>query len=455
MKPTTRDGILRGGFAALVRLLILIAAGVSAYLLSVSWSGGHVVGCGPGSACDAVLQSRWAYVFGLPVSVLALLVDLALLLTTFSCGAKSTPKQRRAAWEILAPCSVLVLGSALWFVALQAFVLHRFCPWCMTAHAGGALAAVLLLTRLPVTDARERRDKDPALPRATVVKFAALAVLAVALLGVAQSVVTRQTYTVSSIPLAATNAVGQTAAPVIAPKMNAAPAVAPVLAPVVPTNPAAASATVAATTNVSARTLDLFGGRIRLDLAQVPVWGSPDAPFKIVSLYDYTCHHCRDMHPRVAEVARSFGDKLAVVSLPMPLDAQCNPLMRQTSRPQLNACQYAKLGLIVWRAKRAAIQPFDDWLFGFPEPPPLAVVTNKVLELIGPIAFDAVSRDPWIEQQIKADIGIFEISGGEFHHVQMPQFIIGANILEGTPATEILRAEVAKLVGTAPVPAGK
>src|SRR5687768_16247999 len=139
MKPITRDGILRGGRAAAIRLLILLAAGISAYLLSVSLSGGQAVGYGPGSGCDEVLQSRWAYVFGIPVSALALVIDLALLLTSFSCGAKSTPKQRRGAWEIMVPCAVLVLGAALWFVALQAFVLHRFCPWCMAAHISGAL----------------------------------------------------------------------------------------------------------------------------------------------------------------------------------------------------------------------------------------------------------------------------------------------------------------------------
>ena len=193
MKPTIRDGILRGGIAALIRLLILAAGGISAYLLSVSLSGGNAVGCGPGSACDAVLQSRWAYVFGIPVSAFALIVDLSLLVTTFSCGPKFTPKQRRGAWEILVPCSVLVLGTALWFTALQAFVLHRFCPWCSAAHACGALAAILLLTRVPVTDSKERRDKDPAVSRPAALRLAIVAVGAVALLGVAQTLVDRKT----------------------------------------------------------------------------------------------------------------------------------------------------------------------------------------------------------------------------------------------------------------------
>ena len=183
-----------------------------------------------------------------------------------------------------------------------------------------------------------------------------------------------------------------------------------------------------------------------LDLKRVPIWGSPDAPFKLLSLYDYTCHHCRDMHPIVQQVQRSFGEKLAIVSLPMPLDSQCNPLMRQTARPHMNACVYARIGLIVWRAKRDAIEPFDDWIFSFQNPPPLTEVTNKALQLVGLIPFEAASRDPWIEQQLRTDIDIYTVSGREFRQGSMPQFMIGTNILSGVATAEQLRAVVAKYV---------
>jgi uncharacterized membrane protein len=442
MKPTTRDGILRGGMAVLIRLLILVAGGISAYLLSVSLSGGSAVGCGPGSACDEVLQSRWAYLFGIPVSALALAVDLALLVTTFSCGSRSSPKQRRGAWEILVPCSVLVLGAALWFTAVQALVLHRFCPWCMTAHACGAVAAILLLTRVPVSDAKERRDKDPAVLRSTAVKFAVAAIVAVALLGAAQTLVSPKTYSISTVAPAVSNSSRLVPTPNL--QANAAPPGVSGLTnslgatPLGTTNRSALPPSVAFP-SPSAKTLDVLGGRFRLDLTQVPVWGSLDAPLKLISLYDYTCHHCRDMHPVVMEVQRSFGDKLAVVSLPMPLDSQCNPLIRQTPRSHVNACVYAKLGLIVWRARHDAIQPFDDWLFSFQNPPPLTEVTNKALQLVGLIAFEAASRHPWVEQQLRTDIDIYTVSEREFYQRNMPQFMIGTNIISGTPTAEKLR----------------
>jgi hypothetical protein len=182
-----------------------------------------------------------------------------------------------------------------------------------------------------------------------------------------------------------------------------------------------------------------------LDLKRVPIWGSPDAPFKLLSLYDYTCHHCRDMHAIVQQVQRSFGNRLAVVSLPMPLDSQCNHLLRQTQRPHVNACVYAKLGLIVWRANRAAIEPFDDWIFSFQNPPPLTAVTNKALQLVGLVPFEAASRDPWVEQQLRANIDIYAASPAQ-PKGQMPQFMIGTNILAGVATADQLRALVAKYV---------
>ena len=413
MKPTTRDGILRGGAAKTIRLLLLAAAGISGYLLAVSLSNGQVAGCGTGSSCDAVLQSRWAYVLGLPVSTLALIVDLALLFTTFSCGAKSTIKQRRGAWEILAPGAVMVLGAALWFTALQVFVLQRYCPWCLTAHACGAVAAVLLLLRVPVSEARERREKDPGVSSDRLVKFSALALVAVAALGVAQTFAPGKTYSVTVMP--------ETTKP--SPSTPSAPA-----APV----------------------LEVFGGRVKLNLAEVPLWGSPAAPQQLISLFDYTCSHCREMHERVEAVQKSFGDRLAVISLPMPLDAQCNTLIKRTHPRQTNGCQYARLGLAVALAKPDAIKPFDDWFFTPLTPPPLMEANNKAVELVGAEALSKALTNALIEKTLAASMRLFEISALEYKNGNMPQFLIGTNIFSGDMTTEQLREKVAPYVTAAP-----
>src|SRR5436190_5003419 len=299
MKSTNRDGILRGGSAVLLRLLLLAAAGVSAYLLSVSLSGGTAVGCGPGSGCDEVLKSRWAYVLNIPVSAVAILVDLSLLLISFSCGPNSSPEQRRRAWQILAPGALMVLGSALWFVALQAFVLKRFCPWCMTAHACGAVAAVLLLNRLPFSIGQETKAKSPAISQSTLIRIALIAVMAIALFGVAQILGPRKTFTNTTVPASSVSSPVPETPRNISSNTAALATTSPTNLPTKTNAPAVAVVSTSAPSTIAPKAsnvMNVFGSKFHLDLDQVPVIGSRTAPLRMLSLFDYTCHHCQEMH---------------------------------------------------------------------------------------------------------------------------------------------------------------
>ena len=85
-------------------------------------------------------------------------------------------------------------------------------------------------------------------------------------------------------------------------------------------------------------------------------------------------------------------------------------------------------------------------MFGFDKPPPLVDVTNKVMQLVGTIAFEAARHDPWIDQQLATDIGLYAISMRDYGNGSMPQFIIGTNIFSGTLTTEELRKNVAVYV---------
>lgn len=457
MKSTTRDGVLRGGYAAAIRVLLVVAATVSAYLLAKSLSGDNVIGCGPGSDCDVVLSSRWSKVLGLPVSLFALLVDAGLLLATFSCAAKSSPKQRRKAWELMLPGALLLLGGALWFIALQLFVLHHICKWCMAAHLAGSTAAVLLLLRLPVRETIDRREKEPALSRKSAVKLGAIALLAVALFAVAQIAVAPKSFEVKSIPAAVATAPTVAIAPTTntPAQTNSTPIPAPTSVVLPQTN--AAQATTAAST--SPNWFGIFGGAIKLNMNEAPIWGSPNAPHKMVSLYDYSCHHCAEMHRHVAALAHEFAPNLAVVSLPMPLDPKCNRLIKVARAAHTNACDYARLGLAVWRAKPSAIEPYDDWFFDaflnsrktsfIAQPPSVQEAKQRAAQLVGdPTKLEEALRDPWIDQQLAASIAIFGMSWQQYSNGSMPQFIMGTNLISGTPAFPLFKEAVQKFVNT-------
>jgi len=382
------------------------------------------------------------------------------LLMTFSCGSKATPQTRRKAWELALPASILVLGGALWFVALQVVVVKSICPWCMTAHTAGSIAAVMLLLRFPLKETADRRDKDPAVLRGTAMKLGLAALFAIALFAVAQIAVAPKTSKETSIPGAISVQAPALSNPVVALKTNLTAAATnsiPATSVLAQTN---APAPIVATTNVDAAVppgwLGMFGGAVKLDLSQTPMWGSPEAPHKLVSLHDYSCHHCALMHSRVTALAHKFAPKLAVISLPMPLDGKCNPLLGGRTQPaHSNACAYARLGLAVWRAKPAAMEPYDDWFFGAfnkstavpQQPPTLDAATQRATELVGGAEKLAEAlRDPIIEKQLATGISIYATSWKQYRNGSMPQFIIGTNLISGTPDVSKFEAVVENYV---------
>src|SRR6478672_11964694 len=110
-----RDGHIARSRVILLRLLMAAAIAISGYLAWSSVSGGAVAGCGPESSCDRVLHSPWAYWFGIPVSIPALLLYLTVLGLTFRLGPANNPVQQRQVWPWLFAASIAMVGSALWF----------------------------------------------------------------------------------------------------------------------------------------------------------------------------------------------------------------------------------------------------------------------------------------------------------------------------------------------------
>jgi hypothetical protein len=188
-------------------------------------------------------------------------------------------------------------------------------------------------------------------------------------------------------------------------------------------------------TNVVAkpvREFEVYGGRFRFKLEEVPLLGRADAPNIMVSLFDYSCHQCRDMHHPILEAFQRFSNDLAIVNLPMPLDGKCNPVMKRTPPAHTNACELARLGLTVWRADRKRAAAFDDWMFASPQPRLPADAERYARQLVGNEAFDKAAADPWVAAQLSQDISLFETAAREFHKGYMPQVIIGTNLFSGT-----------------------
>jgi len=94
--------------------------------------GGGIAGCGGGGACEELLASRWSQVLGVPVAGLGGLTYVVLL------GSLAANLRR-----LLSPLLGLLVGAAAWFIFVQAVLVGRFCPWCMTLHGIGLLVTAL------------------------------------------------------------------------------------------------------------------------------------------------------------------------------------------------------------------------------------------------------------------------------------------------------------------------
>ena len=119
--------------------------------ISLSWhflSGDTMIGCGGGSSCDQVLNSKWSMLAGvLPVSSLGIGTYLALFVASFYIGSDTEEPVRYLAWKAMLVLVGAVVGSALWFIIVQKWFIGEFCPYCMSTHLSGLLLAVVVAWR--------------------------------------------------------------------------------------------------------------------------------------------------------------------------------------------------------------------------------------------------------------------------------------------------------------------
>src|SRR5258706_296835 len=190
-----------------LRSLMVAAIGVSGYLVWTSISGGSVAGCGADSGCDRVLHSQWGYWFGVPVSLAALIFYVSVLWMTLRLGGRHAPEEQRKTWPFLVCAGVLMIGAAIWFVALQFFVIHSICPFCMAGHALGVIAGLTILAQAPIRPAPEKpwqQEKQVYLPPALARNFTLFAIAGLALLAGGQTVHRQKLFAVQGVPDAVT-----------------------------------------------------------------------------------------------------------------------------------------------------------------------------------------------------------------------------------------------------------
>lgn len=107
--------------------------------------------------------------------------------------------------------------------------------------------------------------------------------------------------------------------------------------------------------------ITVAGNRITLDVKQWPLLGHADADYVFVEMFDYTCPHCRNTHHAIKGAFENFGDKLAILALPVPLERACNDAA--SGGGHAGACELARISIAVWRVSPEKFHEFHDWMF--------------------------------------------------------------------------------------------
>lgn len=365
---------MRAAWLWVVRVLALSAGVIAVYLWAVSWSSRQLpVGCGPGSGCEAVLGSRWASVGGVPVSGLAAIIYAGMLAATFLIGPERPVRVQRAAWAVLVGGGTAVVTAAAWFIGLQVFVVQAGCGWCLADHALGGALATAVLCRAPALVlggglAPGGGARGLAWP---LVLAAGIGSLGACGLAVSQMLWGSAGGSFARLPA----------------EENADSGPGP------------------------RRRISVLRGDVELLPHELPVLGSADAPKLLVVLFDYCCPHCRAMH-RYLEAARGrYGDQVAVVLLPTPLNPRCNSHIPESEPRFEHACELSRLALAVWRAQPRAFAEFDRWLFEPELPRTPEEARAKAAQLVSPGQLQAALSDAWIDAQIARNVAAYGSSG--------------------------------------------
>jgi hypothetical protein len=95
------------------------------------------------------------------------------------------------------------------------------------------------------------------------------------------------------------------------------------------------------------------------------------------------------------QVARQrFGDNLAILTLPVPLNSNCNSTVSVTKQQHFDACELGRLAVAVWRLDPDQFEDYHNWLFENPQPRSAGEARRKAEEMVGAEALRTELQKP-------------------------------------------------------------
>ena len=333
-----------------IGLLATIALGVSGYLTYVTWQQETVLGCTAGSGldCEDVLGSGWSKWLGMPVSMFGAAVYVGILGLCWPAVRK--PNSWAAAG--LVALALMAAGAGLWFLGTQVLVLQQFCLYCLAVHTCGGL--ILAATLLLILDPGQANNLDQMRshfgvvaqsepPAATSMSLRsmciALGIAASGLMALIAGQLLVSPPTMEVVEIAPAKQDAESTQKVVPPVASNAEVQNTELekqvepkeedSPVATEQPSPAEKLVTPQSTYRApRYVNFSSLKSKVDVNRSPVLGNPEAEHMVVEILDYTCPHCRKLHPFVQKALDRYGDQLGVVVFHLPLSRKCNPIIK-------------------------------------------------------------------------------------------------------------------------------
>ena len=127
-----------------VAAIVSLAGLADATYLSVQAFTGETLSCGGSPDCFRVLGSSYAKVGGVPVALFGALAYFTVFaLATFAAFGYARAKM------FLIPIIGAMFLATLWFLYVQAFVLHAYCRYCLFSAAITFLLSGLMIALPP------------------------------------------------------------------------------------------------------------------------------------------------------------------------------------------------------------------------------------------------------------------------------------------------------------------
>jgi len=121
-----------------VLLILLVIAFAASVILTVIPT---PVICNPNDGCEVVQTSSYSQTFGIKNSLFGIIAFGILIILTY-LELKHPKKSRKQLITLAAAIGFII---AMWFIYVQASILHAWCKYCMVADVAAILAFLVIV----------------------------------------------------------------------------------------------------------------------------------------------------------------------------------------------------------------------------------------------------------------------------------------------------------------------